>query len=345
MNKMLAVYFDEHGGTEKLRHGYVNRPRPGRREVLIKVRACALNHLDLWMLLGMRSVKIPLPHIPGCDVAGEVVECGPRTRGVPKNKLVVASPGICPRKSPYFRTDWDSRDPHYEILGLQSNGGFAEYVKVPAANVLPVSSAWSPEEWASVPLVFITAWHMLVTQAQLKKKEKVLIHAAGSGVGSAAIQIAKHLGATVITTVGRPEKIAKAKALGADHVIPYQEKDFREEVFKITHGQGVEVALDHIGPATFAHSLACLQRKGRLVTCGVTSGPTVSFDLRLVFSRQLSILGCYMGGFAEFKKVIALVKRKVLKPVVDKVYNLREAPEAFRRMESRDHFGKIVLKI
>ena len=343
MEKMRAVLFDNHGGTDKLRYTYTEVPHPGPHEVLVKVRACALNHLDLWTLMGMPGVKIPLPHTLGCDVAGEVVKTGNKVHGVPLNRPVVVAPGISCGKCEYCKSGWDSLCAHYHILGSQVNGGFAEYVKVPARNIFPVSPQLSYEEWAAVPLVFLTAWHMLVTRAKVRKKETVLIHAAGSGVGSAAIQIAKYFGAHVFTTVGADEKIRPAEALGADEAINYRKKDFDEEIFRLTRGRGVDVVIEHIGPDTFAKSLACLTKKGRLVTCGVTSGPLVQINLRFLFARQLSISGSYMGGLAELGKVLRRVRKKKLKPVVDKVFPLREAAKALERMLARANFGKIVL--
>lgn len=343
MNKMRAVVFFEHGDSDKLEYAYVETPHIGPHDVLVKVRACALNHLDIWTLMGMPGVKIPLPHILGCDISGEVVKVGAKVIGVPLHRPVIVSPGIRCGRCEFCRTGWDSLCPDYKIMGFQVSGGYAEYVKVPAQNIIPVSRRLSFEEWAAVPLVFLTAWHMLVTRAQIKRKEKVMIHAAGSGVGSAAIQIAKYYGAHVITTVGSDEKMRRAKALGADEVINYKEKDFVTEVRRITHGNGVDVVFEHIGPETFPKSLACLNKKGRLVTCGVTSGPTVNLDLRFLFVRQLSIAGCYMGGFEELKKVVRLVRKKRLKPVIDKVFPLREARSAHERMKSRGNFGKIIL--
>jgi len=343
MEKMRAVVFREHGGPEKLDYTYVQRPVPGPHEVLVQVRACALNHLDIWTLRGMPGVKIPLPHIMGCDVAGEVFSKGSRVRGIAVGKRVVVSPGILPRTDAQAKAGWDSLSPDYKILGLQTDGGYAEYVKVPAENIIPVSSRLSFEEWAAAPLTFLTAWHMLVTRAALKKGEKVLIHAAGSGVGSAAIQVARYLGAHILTTVGSSEKIKPAKAVGAHEIINYREKDFTEEVKRLTRGSGVDVVLEHIGPETFAKSLACLAKKGRLVTCGVTSGPTANFDLRFLFARQLSVIGCYMGAFAELRQVIRLMDKGRIKPTVDKVFPLREAGQALNRMMERKNFGKIIL--
>ncbi len=340
-HKMRAIIFQRPGSTEDLQYTYVDTPKPGPGEVLVKIHACALNHLDIWTLRGMPGVKISMPHILGCDIAGEVVAAGPRAKKI-KGPVIVA-PGISCRKCDFCRTGWDSLCDQYKILGFQVNGGYAEFAVVPESNVIPVSPKISYEEWAAVPLVFLTAWHMLVTRARLKKKEKVLVHAAGSGVGSAAIQIAKYLDARVITTVGSDEKIKKAKALGADEVVNYEKKDFVDEVKKWTHGKGVDVVVEHIGPSTFSKSLQSLTKKGRLVTCGVTSGPTTPLDLRFVFARQLSISGCYMGGIEELRKVVRLIEKKALHPVVDKVFTLREAKQALERMQNRGNFGKIVL--
>jgi NADPH:quinone reductase-like Zn-dependent oxidoreductase len=302
-----------------------------------------LNHLDIWTRQGMPSVKVPLPHILGCDIAGEVEKLGHGVSGISIGKRVVIAPGLNCGRCHYCRMGWDSLCDEYKIMGLQVNGGYAEYVKAPARNLIPVSKKWSFEEWAAVPLVFLTAWHMLVTRAGLKKGESVLIHAAGSGVGSAAIQIAKHLGARVFTTVGSDEKIKRAKSLGADEVINYENKDFSLEVRRLNKNRGVDVVFEHIGPATFQKSLASLVRRGRLVTCGVTSGPLVNLDLRFLFVRQLSVIGSYMGGLGELKKVVRLLEAKKMKPVVDKIFPLREAREAHLRMLERKNFGKIVL--
>ncbi len=340
---MHAVFFKEHGGIEKLEYGTFLKPHAGHGEAIVRVKACALNHLDLWIRQGMPGAKIPLPHILGCDIAGEVEKLGPGTSGVRIGQKVLIAPGISCGRCEFCRTGWDSLCDHYRIMGFQANGGYAEYVKAPVRNLIPIAKEWTFEEWAAVPLVFLTAWHMLVTRVQLKKGESILIHAAGSGVGSAAIQIAKYLGAKVFTTVGSDEKIKRAKALGADEVINYQKKDFSLEVRRLNRNHGVDVVFEHIGPATFQKSVASLTRKGRIVTCGVTSGPLVSLDLRFVFVRQLSIFGAYMGGLKELKTVVELVRKKKLRPIVDKVFPLSKAREAQTRMLERQNFGKIIL--
>ncbi len=343
MSKMRAVVFKEHGTPKNLEYTYVPRPTPGPGEVLIKVRAAALNHLDLWTLMGMRGVTISLPHILGCDIAGEVTSLGPGVKKMPLNQPVIVAPGISCGRCDHCKTGWDSLCASYQIMGLQRDGGYAQYAVAPARNVIPVSKKLSFEQWAAVPLVFLTAWHMLVTRARLKKGETVLVHAAGSGVGSAGIQIAKYLGAKVATTVGSDKKMARAKTLGANLIINYRKKEFSDEVKTWTIMRGVDVVLEHIGPETFPKSLACLAKKGRLVTCGVTSGPTAPLDIRFVFARQLSIMGCYMGGIAELKAVLHLLEKGRLKPVLDEVFPLRGASEALNRMEERGNFGKIIL--
>ncbi len=340
---MRAVVIQEHGDLDKLIYTQVPDPAPGPHEVIIKVKACALNHLDIWTRLGMPGIQIPMPHILGSDVSGEITALGKNVKSLKVGKRVIASPGLLPKNDPLAGTDWESLSDSYKILGFQVNGGYAEYVKIPAQNIIPVSDRLTFEEWAALPLVFTTAWHMLITRAELKKGETVLIHAAGSGVGMAGIKIAKQIGAKIITTVGSDEKVKRAREIGAHHVINYRKTEFDKEVQLYTDGRGVDVVLEHIGPETFNKSLACLKKKGRLVTCGVTSGPSVQFDLRFLFVRQYSVMGCYMGGIAELKKVVKWVEAGKLKPVVDKTFPLKEAGRAQERMLARQNFGKIVL--
>ena len=342
---MKAVIFKEHGELDRLIYTDVPEPKISPDEVLVRVRACALNHLDIWTRQGMPGIEIPLPHILGCDIAGEVEKVGAKVSAVAQGARVVAAPGISCGACKWCRSGWDSLCDQYKMIGFQVDGGYAELVKVPAKNLIPVSERYSWEEWAAAPLVFLTAWHMLMTRAQLEKGETVLIHAAGSGVGSAAIQIAKVFGARVITTVGSKEKEAKAKELGADEVIHYNETDFAKEARALTQDQGVDVVLEHIGAETFSKSLSALSKRGRLVTCGVTSGPAVSMDLRFLFVHQHSILGCYMGGRRELDSAISLLEEGRVRPVVDSVLPLKEAREAQRRMLERKNFGKIILKV
>ncbi|HOW87791.1 MAG TPA: zinc-binding dehydrogenase [Candidatus Omnitrophota bacterium] len=344
MEKMKAVIFRKHGTTAELEETYVPVPEIGKKDVLVKVKACSVNHLDLWTLAGMPGVKISMPHILGCDVAGEVVEKGKKAHGAPLHKPVIVAPGISCGKCSYCRSGWDSLCAKYEIVGFQNNGGYAEYIKVPARNIIPVAGKLGPESWAAVPLVFLTAWHILVTRAGLQKKETVLIQGGGSGIGSAAIQIAKLLGARVITTVGSEEKAKRAKAIGADEVILYRQKDFYSEVMRLTKSEGVDVLFEHIGGDIFAKSVLCLKKKGRMITCGATAGRNVSFDLRYLYTRQLSIMGSYMGGIAELQRIVRRIQDGRLKPVIDRIFPLREARQALNRMAARENFGKIILK-
>ena len=342
---MKAVIFRKTGSVKNLEYTDVPKPQAGRGEVLVHVEACALNHLDLWILTGSIAAPISMPHILGCDIAGVVESCGPGVRGIKPGEKVIVAPGVRGGKSNFYKTGiWDSLAPGYQIIGFQNNGGYAEFAKVPAENIIPVSNRYSFEEWAAVPLVFLTAWHMLVTHAKLKRNETVLIQAAGSGIGSAAIQIAKHIGAKVITTAGSDAKAKLAQKLGANHVINYKKKDFVQEVKAITQNQGVDVAFEHIGPETLSKSLLCLKKRGRLVHCGVTSGALATLDLRHLYFNQIQVQGSYMGGLNELKQVIRLVELGKLKPVVDKVFPLAQAAAALQRMIDRKNFGKIILK-
>jgi len=340
---MKAVIFRRHGGPEELEWADMPDPSPEPDDVVIKVSACSLNHLDIWERQGLPGVNIPLPHISGSDVAGEIVQAGNRVKGLRAGQRVIASPGVSCGECEFCRKDFDSLCASYRLLGLQVNGGYAEYVKVPARAVIPVSDKYSWEEWAAVPLVFLTAWHMLASRARLQKGETVLVHAAGSGIGSAAIQVAKHLGARVITTASSDEKLEKALALGADRIVNYKTADFIAETLDFTQGRGADVVFEHIGPETWAGSIRVLAKAGRLVTCGATSGREVNVDLRFLYSKQLSIFGSYMGGTRELHEVLRLIDHGQLKPVVDSVFPLKEARQAQEKMLSRQHFGKILL--
>ena len=331
---MKAVIFREHGGADKLEYTDVPEPKPGKDEVLVKVRACALNHLDIW-IREAAGFPIEMPHILGNDIAGEL-----------DGQRVIISPGVTDGViDEYTSSGFDSMSPVFDIMGRKRNGGYAEYAKAHRSDVIPVSDKLSFEEWAAIPLVTLTAWHMLVTRAQLKAGESVLVHAAGSGIGCMAIQIAKLCGASVITTVGSDEKVAKAKALGADAVINYRTHDFADKVNKLTGNRGVNVIFEHIGPETWPKNFKCLAKLGRMVTCGATSGPNAPVDIRPFYARQHSILGCFMGGRSELLQVIKLVEAGKLRPIVDKVFPLKEAAAAHRYMEERRNFGKIVLAV
>ncbi len=343
---MKAVIFREHGGADKLEYADVPDPKISTDEVLVRVRACALNHLDIW-IREAAGFPIEMPHIGGNDIAGEVAAVGENVKTLRAGQRVIISPGVTDGViDEWTSSGWDSMSPAFDIMGRKRQGGYAEFAKAHHTDVIPVSDRLSFEEWAAIPLVTLTAWHMLVTRARLKPGETVLVHAAGSGIGVMAIQVAKLSGAaSVIATVGSDEKTAKAKALGADAVINYRTHDFADEVLKLTGNRGANVVFEHIGPETWPKNLKCLARLGRMVTCGATSGPQATVDIRPFYARQHTIMGCFMGGRAELLAVLRLVEAGKLRPVVDRVFPLQQAAAAQRYMEERKNFGKIVLKI
>jgi NADPH:quinone reductase-like Zn-dependent oxidoreductase len=342
---MKGIIFHHHGGLEVLRYEDIPEPETGPGEVKVKVHAASLNHLDIWVLGGLPGPPVPMPHILGNDMAGQIAEVGEGVEGWSEGDRVVVSPGLGCGVCDYCLTGYDSACPDYKMIGYTLQGGWCEYQVVDARRLIAVNDRWSMVEWASAPLVSVTAWHMLFARAGLKCGEDVLVHAAGSGVGVAALQMAKSAGAGVIATAGTDEKCRKALKLGADHAINYSKQKFAEEVLSITGGRGVDVIIDHIGSETFQDNLKALAKTGRLVTCGATSGGKCSFDMRYLFVRQLSISGSYMGGLVELRKAMELMGRGLLQPVVDSVFPLENAADALQYMLGRKHFGKIVLQI
>lgn len=341
---MKAVVFRTHGGPDVLEYTEVAAPVPGAGEVLVQVAACGVNHLDIWTRQGL-GATIPMPHIGGCEVVGTVAACGSGVAGWKTGEQVMVSPGSSCDHCAQCRRHNDSACPEYRVTGFQTQGGFAEYCVAPAKDLLRISNRWTPAEWAVTPLVFLTAWHMLVTRAQLQRGETVLVHGAGSGIGSAAIQLCKYFGCTVVTTAGTDEKLDKARALGADHTINYRaHPKFHKEVRRLL-GRGVDVVFEHIGQATWTGSLASLEPTGRLVFCGTTTGPEVTMDLRFVFVRQLNILGSYMGAKAELVECLKLLETGALHPVLDTAYPLSEVRAAQERMISRNFFGKLAIQV
>jgi NADPH:quinone reductase-like Zn-dependent oxidoreductase len=342
---MKAIVIPRHGGPEVLELRDVPQPSPGPSDVLVRVRACALNHLDLWSRGGIPGIQFPLPLIPGSDIAGEIAAVGSAAQRVRVGEQVVLSPGVGCGQCVACSSGNDSQCRWYRLIGYMRDGGCAEYVVAPEANVLPKPAGLSFEEAAAVPLVFLTAWHMLITRAQLKPGEDVLILGAGSGIGSAAIQIAKLVGARVIATAGGPAKFEKARALGADEMIDHSKQDISEEARRLTGKRGVDVVFEHVGKATWEQSVKSLATAGRLVTCGATTGREGLTDLRLLFARQLSLLGSYMGSRGELFDVLKLVEERKLRPVVDRVLPLEQARAAHEVMERREQFGKVVLRV
>ncbi|MGB2645833.1 MAG: zinc-binding dehydrogenase [Candidatus Acidiferrum sp.] len=342
---MKAIVFHEHGGPEVLKYEDAPQPTLGANDVLVRVKACALNHLDLWVRGGLPGVPIPLPHIPGSDVAGEVAEIGTDVTAVKVGQKVVLAPGVTCGKCPACLSGHDNRCREFTNLGYIIDGGCAEFVGCPEINCLPYPENLTFEEAASIPLVFQTAWHMLVSRAELQPAEDVLILGAGSGVGSAGIQVAKFFGARVIATAGSDEKLAKARELGADHTINHKTQKIRDEVRRITNKRGVDVVFEHVGTATWDESVASLAPAGRLVTCGATAGYDAKIDLRFLFTRQLSLLGSYMGAKSELQTVMKLVAAGRFKPIVDRVFPLAQAAAAHAYLEAGSQFGKVVLKV
>jgi NADPH:quinone reductase-like Zn-dependent oxidoreductase len=341
---MKAVRFHEHGGPEVLKYEDAPDPVVPPGWVLVRVRACALNHLDLWQRRGLDRVKIPMPHISGADVAGEILDAGGQA-GLAAGARVMLQPGLSCGRCAKCLAGADNYCATYDVLGYQSAGGYAERVAVPAANVIPIPDHVDFATAAAFPLAFLTAWHMLFTRARLVESDTVLVLAAGSGVGQAAVQIAQSARARVITTARGPAKIARARALGADEVVDPDQEDLVTRVRQFTGGRGVDVVVEHVGQATWEKSLRCLARGGRVVTCGATTGHKTELDLRHLFARQLSILGSYMGAKPELLRAANLFFRGVFAPAVDTSFPLSETAQAHRRMESPERFGKIVLVV
>ncbi len=340
---MRAVRIHQHGGPEVLLYEDAPDPVPGPDGVLVEVRAAALNHIDIWVRRGLPRLRLQLPHILGADVSGVVVGAGDRVRGVAPGDEVVLSPGVsCGQCAACVGGDDNTCDA-YSILGEHVHGGYAEKVAVPAVNLLPKPSGLSFEEAAAVPLVLLTAWNMLVTNARLGVGESVLVWGAGSGVGSAAVQIARALGATVIATVGADWKAERARALGADEVVNHARADVYAEVRAMTGKRGVDVVFDHVGKATWETSLRLLARRGRLVTCGATSGADAATDIRYIYGRQLAIYGTWVGTKRELRQAMRLVESGAVRPVVHEVVPLAEAARAHGILERSEHFGKVVL--
>lgn len=312
--------------------------RPGR--AIVRVRACALNHLDLWQRRGIERVRIPLPHISGSDVAGEVVDAG--GADIAEGTRVLLQPGLSCGNCVMCVAGRDNLCPDYDVLGYLSDGGYAELVSVPVENLVQIPDAIDFVTASAFPLTFLTAWHMLLTRAGLQSGDTVLVLAAGSGVGQAAIQIARHHGARVFATAG-PAKLQQARALGAEEAFDHYSGDFSKEVRARTGGRGVDIVVEHVGEATWERSVRALARGGRLVTCGATTGYAAALDLRHLFARQLSLLGSYMGAKPELVRAAALFFAGKLKPVVDEVVPLSEARAAHERLEAGRQFGKVVL--
>src|SRR5882724_10496809 len=340
---MKAVLFSQHGGPDVLQLGEVPNPQIKANEVLIEVRACVLNHLDVWVRNGLPGIKIPLPHILGCDVAGVVRQVGDLVTWARSGDEVMIQPGVSCGHCAECLAGYDNMCDEYDIIGYRRDGGYAELVAVPGVNVIPKPKNLNWAQAAALPLVTLTAWHMLVARANVQPGEDVLVHAAGSGVGSIGIQVAKLRGARVIATASSDDKLAKAKELGADEVVNYSNDDWPKEVKRLTNRRGVDVVFEHTGAATWAGSIASLKNNGRLVTCGATSGFATPTDIRQIFYRHLTILGSFMGSKAELLEAMKFIENGKIRAVVDQILPRAEARRAHELMEDRAQFGKLVL--
>jgi NADPH:quinone reductase-like Zn-dependent oxidoreductase len=337
---MKAVRFHEHGGPDVLRFEDAPDPAPAAGSAIVRVRACALNHLDLWERRGIVRVRFPMPHVSGSDIAGEIVEA----EGFASGTRVLLQPGLSCGRCAQCLAGKDNMCPRYDILGYMRDGGYAELVRVPPQNIVPIPPHVSFVEAAAFPLTFLTAWHMLITVAGLRPGEHVLVLAAGSGVGQAAVQIARFFGAHVIATAGSDAKLARALEIGAEQTINHSTQEVATEIRRLTANRGVDVVVEHVGEATWEQSVRSLAYGGRVVTCGATTGYRTSLDLRHLFARQLSLLGSYMGRKSELLEAAQLFFQGRLKPIVDTTFPLARAADAQRRLENREQFGKIVLE-
>ncbi|HEX6806302.1 MAG TPA: zinc-binding dehydrogenase [Terriglobales bacterium] len=338
---MKAVRIHEFGGPEVLRYEDVPDPQPRKDQVLVRVKACAMNHLDLWVRKGLPGIK--LPHIPGSDVAGEIIQVGEYVSHVAAGQRVLLAPmsfcGHCDK----CLSGLQNQCREFTVLGNAVDGGDCELIAVTPDKVIAIPDHLDFVQAASIPLVFLTAWHMLVSLAKIAPGQTVLVLGANSGVGIAGIQIAKLFQCRVISTAGNERKMQKARELGADHVIHHYQQKISEEVRKLTGKQGVDVVMEHVGVATWDESLRSLKAAGTLVTCGATTGPQAGLDLRFVYARQLKILGSYMGTMGELHAVLEHVFNGKLKPVVDRTFPLQEARAAHEYLDKSEMFGKLVV--
>jgi NADPH:quinone reductase-like Zn-dependent oxidoreductase len=340
---MRAVTLREHGGPEVLRVEELPEPEAGPGEVRVRVGAVALNHVDLWVRRGLPHLKLRYPFLLGADVAGTIDQVGAGVAGVSVGDEVVVNPGHSCGRCRECLSGRDNLCRHFELMGEDRPGGYAEKLVVPSVNVVPRPAALSVVEAAAIPVTFLTAWQMLTRKARVQPGEDVLIMAAGSGVGVAAVQIAKLYGARVIATASSDEKLARARALGADETINHGSADLVAEVRRLTGKRGVDVVVEHVGAAVWPKVILCAARGARIVTCGATSGFDAHTDLRHVFFRQLEILGSTMAPKGDLFPVLAHVAAGRLRPVIDRVMRLEEAAEAHRLLEGRAPFGKLLL--
>jgi len=338
---MKAIRFHEFGGPEVLKYEDVPDPVLRKDQVLVRVKACALNHLDLFCRAGVPGVK--LPHINGSDISGDIVEVGEYITDLKPGQRVLLVPMMFDNVCRACVSGQQNFCPNFTVIGYRNDGGNCELIAVPRVNVVPIPGNLSYDEAASVPLVFLTAWHMLVARAGIKPGQTVLVLGASSGVGSAAIQICKLFNTNVITTAGDEKKLERAKQLGADFLINHYKQSISEEVKKITAKQGVDIVFEHVGKATWGESMKSARPGGTIVTCGATTGGEISMDLRFLFTRQSSYLGSFMGTMTDFYEVMGHVFSGKLKPVVDRAFPLKDAADAHEYLAKSEMFGKVIL--
>jgi NADPH:quinone reductase-like Zn-dependent oxidoreductase len=344
---MKALYFSEHGERERLEFGDLPDPEPGVGEALVEIRAAALNHLDIWVRRGWPGLDLQLPHVGGSDGAGEIAGFGPGTtgQGLEIGQRVVIDPGVTTADDEWTRRGLDSLSPGYQILGEDRGGTFAQRIAVPVANLMPIPGGFGFPEAAAPLLCGLTAWRMLVVAGEVRPGETVLIVGAGGGVNSIAVQLAKLAGARVFALTSGPEKVARARELGADEVIDYQAApDWGKAIFKLSGRRGVDIVVDNVGQATLAQSIRALAPGGRLLTVGNTTGYKVEIDTRYMFARQLRWIGTTMGSHQDFRDVMDLVWSRKIRPVIDRVLPLSAGREAVRLLEEGRKFGKVVLE-
>ena len=340
---MKAVRIHEHGDLDVLKIQELPDPQPRSDQVLVEVKAAGLNHLDTWVRRGVEGHTFPLPITPGCDFSGIVKQVGDTVSGVKVGDRVLAAPGYACGRCEHCAAGDDNLCRHYGIFGEMCDGGCAELAVIPGVNAIAMPERLSFEQAAAFPLTFLTAWHMLVARCGIAPGDDVLVHAAGSGVGSAAVQIAKAHHARVIATASSDAKLERARELGADEVINYETEEWTRRVRELTHKRGVDIVFEHVGEKTISGSIRCLAKGGRVVTCGATSGPKLEADLRMIFFKSLSILGSTMGSRGELMHIVKLMDRGTLEPVIDRVLPLDQVREAHAAMGRREQFGKIIL--
>jgi len=340
---MKALYFQEHGDLDVIRHGEGPDPKPGPGEVLLRVRACGINHLDIWVRRGWPGLRLEMPHWCGADVAGEIVEVGKDVSGWQVGRRVVVDPGINTVEDEFTRRGEVSVSPGYYILGEHVRGGAAEFLAVPAVNLAAMPEDLDYPVAAAPLLVTLAAWRMLIHRAGLRAGESVLVVGAGGGVNSMAIQIAKLAGARVYVVAGNKEKADQAREFGPDVVMDRSQVDWGREIHRLTGKRGVDLVVDNVGKATLNTSMKAVARGGRIVIIGNTSGPQAEIDIRLIFGKQISLIGSTMGTHQDFREVTSLLWSGRLKPIIDRVMPLRDGKDAYGIMERGEQFGKIVL--